>query len=177
MDFEKPDLIFKVFMFADNKVEKLVTSKFTRSLIDDDTKSTIGINFYTKDVEIEGKFIRLMVWGWSLEDQFKKVFELAIGGANGVLLIYDITNTETLNKLTEWSKLIKERKTEGTPNLLVGIKLDLEENRDVFEEQIVKFKEDYNISSSIKISLKPGENVEEMYNTITRMILNRYNIG
>lgn len=51
----------------------IVSSNFIK-----DTKMTIGINFYTKDVEIEGKFVRITVWGWSLEDQFKNVFELVI---------------------------------------------------------------------------------------------------
>ncbi len=56
--------------------------------------------------------------------------------------------------------------------MLVGNKLDLEENREISKERIKKFKENSKISSSMEISLQTGKNVEEMFMHIGRMILN-----
>jgi len=71
--------------------------------------------------------------------------------------------------------LIKNNLDYDPPILLVGNKLDLEENREVSKEQVEKFKEKHDISSSMEISLKTGENVEEMFMDITRIILKRWN--
>ncbi len=162
---EKPDLIIKVCMFADNKVgKKLLTKKFLKSTF----KESVGVNFYIKDVEIDGKLIRWQLWDWSLEE--KKIAPYYLDGTLGVLLIYDITNVETLSSLTEWIKLIRRYTKEGTPILLVGNKLDLEENRDVSKDEVEKLKKTYNISSSMEISTKTGENLEEMFLKLTEMM-------
>ncbi|MFW9874013.1 MAG: Rab family GTPase [Candidatus Thorarchaeota archaeon] len=175
MILKKYDLLFRICIFADNNVgKKLLTNKFLKCKDDKrlDTSSILGIKFNIKDIEINSKIIRLMIWEWSLENEIKKLIPYFLERTNGVLFLYDITNTETLYKLTEWAAMIKENIKEGIPMLLVGNKLDLEENREVSEEQVEKFKEDYNISSSIEISAKTGENVEEMFKELTRMILN-----
>jgi len=62
---------------------------------------------------------------------------------------------------------------EDTPILLVGNKLDLEMKREVSKEQIENFKLTNKISESIQISLETGENVEEMFLRLTKMLLNK----
>lgn len=61
---------------------------------------------------------------------------------------------------------------EEIPILLVGNKVDLEKNRQVSKKQIEKFTQDNNIGSSTEISVKTGENVEEMFLKMSNMIIN-----
>lgn len=169
----KPYLTLKVCIFADNKVgKKLLTSKFLEYLSDEksDTSLTLGVEFNIKDVVIDGKLIRLSVWEFCSKDRFKNLWSYYLLGTHGVLLMYDITNAETLDKLTEWSELIKKNTKEGIPLLLVGNKLDLEENRQVPKELVKRFKEENNITESMEISLQTGENVEKMFKKLTEMI-------
>jgi GTPase SAR1 family protein len=89
--------------------------------------------------------------------------------------MYDITNTKSLTKLQKYCRKINEM-NEQSPILdpiiiLVGNKLDLEEYREVLKEDADKFKKFYNIQYSMEMPLKTGENVEEMFQTLTRMIL------
>lgn len=86
--------------------------------------------------------------------------------------MYDITNAQTLKRLSEWVQLAKNYK-EDVPILLVGNKIDLELKRDVSKEQIERFKVNNKISESMEISLETGENVEEMFLRLTKMLLNK----
>lgn len=86
-------------------------------------------------------------------------------------MFYDLTNAETLNLVAKKIQAIQESLSYVPPILLVGNELDLEENREISEEQLQKFKETNNISSSIELSLKTGENVENAFLTLTEMVL------
>ncbi len=86
--------------------------------------------------------------------------------------MYDITNAQTLKRLSEWVQLAKNYK-EDVPILLVGNKIDLEQKREVSKEQIERFKVNNKISESMEISLETGENVEEMFLRLTKMLLNK----
>ena len=88
-------------------------------------------------------------------------------------MMYDITKLKTLNWLSKRFSLIKEYKTDDLPILLVGNKLDLEENREVLKEHVENFKEKYGLLSSMEVSLKTGENVEKMMIKISNLIIEK----
>ena len=171
------DLVFKVSLLAMEGVgiHTLISSNFIQDF--DIHTSVYGLNFATKNIEINGKKIRLSVWIYSSEIRFKFVQSYYLNGSNVVLVIYDITNAKTLNFIHEWLQNIKESLSNDIPILLVGNKLDLEENREISSEQIELFKENNKISSSMEISIQTGKNVEEMFMNIGRMILNSPNFG
>ncbi|MFX0105585.1 MAG: Rab family GTPase [Candidatus Hodarchaeota archaeon] len=162
---------FKVCLFADKNVgKKTLAKKFLQeSGTKMDTSVIIGITNYTKDIEFHERTFNLEIWSWRMEEQFKKHLPSYLDGTNGVILMYDIANAESLTKLAEWSKLIKE--TILNPSiLLVGNKCDLEENREIPKKDIEKFIEEFDVFSSIEISTKTGENVEKMFNELMKVI-------
>jgi small GTP-binding protein len=165
-------LFKKMCLIASKEVGK---KTFVRNYVNSfygDTMMTIGAAFGIKVVEMYGIKINLNFWVNSdKENRFKYLYRRYIDDSNGVILMYDITNAETLNKLSEWYLLIKENLDHDPPILLVGNKLDLEEHREVSKEQVEKFKEKHKLTSSMEISLKTGENVEEMFVNIIKMIL------
>ena len=85
--------------------------------------------------------------------------------------MYDITNRDSLNDLSEWCQLIEDKLAYDIPILLVGNKLDLDKLRDISKEEVERFKRQYGISSSMEISLKTGEHVFNMSEEIANLIL------
>lgn len=138
------------------------------------TAQIYGVDFLSKAIEIDGKKIKLQIWLFYYEEQNildKKFFIIKKAAENhGVILLYDITNIKSLNTLSEWCQRLKIYLKRDIPFLLVGNKLDLEENRKVSKEEVEKFKEKHDISESIEISLQTGENVEKMLMTFIGMI-------
>ena len=175
------NLMFKVILFAMEDVGKKTLAKNLADNVfneDDFLRSmkTLGIGFLIKHIELYGKGIRISLWIPSTEEHWRPLFRIHVHRSNGVILMYDITNVETLNNLSELWQMIKNDYAEDTSILLVGNKMDLEENREVSLEHLEKFKENHDISSLMEISLKTGENVEKMFNKLTRMMLRKTKI-
>lgn len=161
----------KICLFADKDVgkETLAKSNFVNHPFNY-YKMTTGVNLALKEVEIYGKIIKLQFWIISDDkERFQHIWNSYIRGSNGAILMYDITNVKTLNRVSEWCRMIKNYR-EDIPILLVGNKLDLEEKREVSEEYVEKFKENNDISSSMEISVRTGENLEQMVLNLTHRI-------
>ena len=87
--------------------------------------------------------------------------------------MFDEANAESLSWVSRRIQIIKENLDYVPPILLVGNKADLEENQDISEEQIVQFKKNNELSSSMEISLKTGENVEKAFIKLTEMMIGK----
>lgn len=163
--------LFKICVFADNEVGKktLAQSDFLDSVAENSITTT-GAEFTIREIEFCDKIITLQTWIISDDkERFQPMWKSYIVGSKGVILMYDITNAQSLTRLSEWCQIAKDYR-EDIPILLVGNKLDLGTKRDVSEEQIENFKVNHKISDSMEISVKTGENVEEMLLRILEMI-------
>ena len=164
--------LFKVCLFADKDVGKktLAKSNFLKGHSEGSMRAT-GVDYTVKTVELHGKIIKLQFWIISDEKyHFQHIWKANIRGSLGVILMYDITNANSLNMVSERCQMVKDWR-KAIPILLVGNKIDLEEQREVSKDEVDKFKEDHDISSLMEISLKTGENTEKMFMKITDMIL------
>lgn len=161
-------------MLADNDVgkETLAKSNFLKRYLEVSpsiSMMTTGVHLTAKMVEHRGKNIGLQFWIISDEkERFQHIWNMYIRGSLRVILMYDITNAKTLNMVSEWCRMTRDC-GKDIPILLVGNKIDLEEQREVSKDEVDKFKEDHDISSSMEISLKTGENIEKMFMKITEM--------
>lgn len=166
--------LFKTCIFADKNVGKktLAKSDFLGGHFKDYITTT-GVELTSKDFKFDGEIFRIQIWIISDDrERFQHIWKSYISGSLGVILMYDITNAKTLNRLSEWCQLAKNYR-EDIPILLVGNKLDLEMKRDVSKKQIESFKLNIEISESMEISLETGENVENMFLRLTEMLLKK----
>ena len=137
----------------------------------DDAKMTIGVDFFFKIVKLRGNNAKLQIWVLSPLERFYSIHRFYVRDSLGAIILYDITNINTLNRISEWSQLIRE-KNGNIPILLVGNKIDLEDLREISIDQINKIIEDLQLSAFMEISSKTGENVELMFERFTQLIIN-----
>lgn len=128
-------------------------------------KKTIGSNFLIKDVEIEGKQVRLLLWDIGGQPQFHKLRTIYFKGSNAALGVYDLTNPQSLLKIPGWVSSIKKTVKKNIPMILLGNKSDLERQVDRAEaEDLAKrLGCDY-----LETSAKTGDNVEKAFNNIAK---------
>lgn len=159
---------YKICIFAGKNVGKKSLTKRYTTAEEYYMGEARGVHFLSKTVEIYNKIVKLQYWLFATgNERTKFLFGQYLRGSNGAIIMYDISNRKSLNDLSEWFQLTKN---ENLPILLVGNKLDLEENREVSKEEVEKLKKQYEISSSMEISLKTGENVFNMSKKIAEMI-------
>jgi Ras-related protein Rab-1A len=166
------DYTFKVCVFADKDVGKKTLTGFLKKVGSDlNVESIIGVDLFSKNIEIKGKKVSLQLWIFSDKEDAREKDHFFIKGSNGVILMYDIANSRSLDFVSNSIQIIRNEIKYYIPILLVGNKLDLEEYREISKEQLEKFKEENYISESIEFSLETRENVENMFRKFIEMLL------
>jgi small GTP-binding protein len=177
-DPETHPLKFKVPIFGDGGVGKTtLTHRFLNGVFKETYQLTIGMDFYIKKLELDGKKISLQIWDFAGEKKFRFLLPGAVMGANGTIFMYDITRYITFKNLTDWLTVFNEANEihdqKSLPILLVGSKLDLEGMRTVPKEEAINFAKNNNFIDYIECSSKSGENVEELFALISKSIVKK----
>ena len=94
-------------------------------------------------------------------------------GANAAFLLYDITRPQTLDNIGDWTNIVRQKAGE-VPIMLVGSKLDLEEEqRQITREYGIQVAEKNELTSFAEISSKTGQNVNKTFDVLTELTLKR----
>jgi small GTP-binding protein len=167
------DYTFKIMMIGDASVGKTsLTLRYISGFFLEDLKLTIGVDFYSKTINSNGKKIKLQIWDFGGEERFRFLLSQYCKGSNGAFYLYDITNSITLDHLPDWTQIIREYAGE-IPIILIGSKLDLEEFRAVEKEKGISTTKKYNLEAFMELSSKTGENVEEAFEKITEILIKK----
>ncbi|MFX1511821.1 MAG: Rab family GTPase, partial [Promethearchaeota archaeon] len=164
-------ITMKMVLLGDGGVGKTsLIKQFVSGKFQGQYKATIGVDLFKKRVIIDNKRINLQVWDLAGQRFFKRYHRHFLGGALGAFLVFDLTVPPSLNSLNAWIANTKE--TTGNINyVLIGNKLDLHEELAVADEDIQNFLNQYpNIVDNIKTSALTGENVNEAFHTIAKVM-------
>ena len=134
------------------------------------TKMTIGVEFFIKELEVEGKKILLQIWDFGGQERFRFLLNNYARGAKGALFLFDLTRPVSLEKIEEWLKIFRVE-DQDVPILLIGSKLDLMEKMVIEQTFIEEIKNKFNLFEFLKVSSKTGENVDLAFHKIAQKIL------
>ena len=149
-------------------LRRYATGKFNKS-----TLSTIGVDFETKKLSVDDTEILLNLWDFAGEPKFRLLFPSYISGASGAVMLYDITNKDTLEDLHEWIKIIEGVQNPPRTKILLEHKVDLEDQRVVSRKDAEEIFKKYNFQGEIiSTSAKTGENIEDAFLLLGKEILN-----
>jgi len=125
--------IFKIVLLGDSGVGKSnLVWRFTKNEFNQDSKSTIGVEFATKTVQIEdNKMVKAQIWDTAGQERYRSIASSYYRGALGALLVYDITDQNSFNNAPMWLKEVEENSEKDCLIMLVGNKMDLTEQRQV----------------------------------------------
>jgi len=179
---EKPVYIFKITILGQERVGKTcIARRLCFNTFDVNTKETLGIEFYTKDLPIivDGKesFIRLSIWDFGGREQFKKLFPYYINGANGIFMVFDLIDLQTLLRLDWWYERLEDYNHANTPRMCIGAKSDLvktaNEKTRVDDLVIKRFMERHEENDFYKTSSKEDYNIKLTFKELVIKILEK----
>ncbi|CAM0142247.1 hypothetical protein VKS41_002271 [Umbelopsis sp. WA50703] len=120
------DYLFKLVLIGDSGVGKSnILSRFTTNEFNLESKSTIGVEFATKNVVIDGHTVKCQIWDTSGQERYRAITGAYYRGAVGALLVYDITRPPSFENVSHWLKELREHADENIVIMLLGNKLDL----------------------------------------------------
>jgi Ras-related protein Rab-11A len=160
------DFLFKVVLIGDSGVGKSnLLSRFTRNEFNLDSKSTIGVEFATRSIQVDAKTIKAQIWDTAGQERYRAITSAYYRGAVGALLVYDISKHQTYENVTRWLKELRDHADANIVIMLVGNKSDLRHLRAVPTEEAKQFASDNNLSF-IETSALDASNVELAFQNI-----------
>ena len=112
----------------------------------------------------------MQIWDTAGQERFKNIQASYYKGANGILVVYDITNKESFEHLNSWLIEIEKNGNKNVYKLLIGNKSDLEEQRAIKKEEGEEFAS-INGLEFFETSAKENYQVQEAFITLTRDII------
>ncbi|MFX1274324.1 MAG: Rab family GTPase [Promethearchaeota archaeon] len=163
--------IIKVCLLGEANVGKTsLLYRYIENKFRDNYKATLGVNLLKKDLDIEGYgYTTVQIWDLGGQESFKSLRQLYLEGANGALVIFDMTQRNSFEKLDEWVKSFSEARGQQQL-LLVGNKTDLSSNIKIKNSEVKDFA-NKNKMQYILTSAKTGENVENAFLELIKSIL------
>ncbi|MFW9882245.1 MAG: Rab family GTPase [Candidatus Thorarchaeota archaeon] len=165
--------ILKILTAGEGGVGKTtLLHRYVEGKFSAETRMTIGVEFFLKETEIDGKQCTLQLWDFGGQERFRFLLESYVLGAKGALLMFDLTRISTLENLEQWLNIVRKGDS-SLPVLFLGTKLDLEDEIQVDDDYAKSFLNEYNLIDFLKISSKTGENVSQAFDILTKKILER----
>jgi small GTP-binding protein len=168
-----PDFLLKIVLIGDSGVGKTnLLARFTRNQFNIDSKSTIGVEFATKTLEIEGKTVKAQIWDTAGQERYRAITSAYYRGAIGALLLYDVSASLTFQSLSRWLQELRDNADNNIVVMLVGNKCDLQEQRAVSSEEGISFAKSEGLLF-IETSAMESTNVQEAFTRLIAEIVHR----
>lgn len=165
------DYVFKVILTGPAAVGKTsLLQRFVHNKFSESYSLTIGVDFLSKQVEIENSEVaRLTIWDIGGQKRFEFMRSKFYNGANGALLVFDLTREKTFDQVKESLEVLRREAGKDVNFILVGNKADLIESvgRVIDQDKARSFAEDQG-SFYIETSAKTGKRVEEAFVKLTQ---------
>ncbi|MCO5551068.1 hypothetical protein L7F22_004565 [Adiantum nelumboides] len=162
----KVDYIFKVVLIGDTAVGKSqLLKRFSVKEFSMESRATIGVEFQTRTVFLDGKTIKSQIWDTAGQERYRAVTSAYYRSAVGALLVYDITKEQSFEHVPRW---LDELKLHADPNIvvmLVGNKCDLSNLRAVSTEEAKAYAEKEGLFF-LETSALDATNVETAFVTV-----------
>ena len=166
----KQELKLKILIIGDSAVGKTsLLLKYVENYFPETHMATIGVEYKTKVIETSKYKVNLNIWDTAGQERFKSITKSFFNGANGIVFVYDITESSTFSGVKNW---IKDSDPYGKfESVLCGNKDDLKEKRQVKTDAL----KEYGLKKKISVfetSAKTGHNVNEAFKQLVDLILN-----
>ncbi|RXM91621.1 Ras-related protein Rab-11B [Acipenser ruthenus] len=157
---------FSVVLIGESGVGKSnLLSRFTKNEFNHDSRTTIGVEFSTRTMLVDGMTIKAQIWDTAGLERYRAITSAYYRGAVGALLVYDIAKHMTYENVERWLKELYDHADPHIVVMLVGNKSDLAELRAVPVEEAQSFSEK-NKLLFIETSALESTNVETAFHNV-----------
>ena len=170
------DLSFKIIVIGDSGVGKsCLTNNAVKNIFDDAYNATVGFEFFTFNVKINNKVIKLQIWDTCGQELYRSLITNFYRNSSLAIMVYAINSKESFEDIEMW---LRELRTHSNPDakvFLIGNKIDLEAQRVVKKEQGEQFCKDNKLNLFMESSAKTGLNAQNIFIQAAKTLFDDYN--
>ncbi|CAK86696.1 unnamed protein product (macronuclear) [Paramecium tetraurelia] len=162
--------LFKFIIVGDTSVGKsCLLLKYTEGKFKEEHDATIGVEFGSQAFKYKNKQFKIQIWDTAGQESFRSITRSYYKGSIGVLLVFDITNRQSFHNIVRWYNEILDCAHEYVDIVIVGNKIDLENERQVSADEGRLFAEQHRIHY-IETSAKTGQYVDSVFQQMAMRI-------
>ena len=166
------DLKIRLMLIGDSNVGKTsIIKRYCNNQFSPSYISTVGIDFETKYLRLNGKIINLQIWDTAGQERYKVLAKNYYKNSDGFIIVYDITDKKSFNNVANWITQIKDSASENVKCVLLGNKCDLEELRQVDINQGKDLANNYHLKF-YETSAQKGNNIQKVFTDLVKGFLN-----
>ena len=167
----------KLLLVGESSVGKSsILHRFIDETFNEDQTQTVGVEFGAKVVTLNGKRIKLQIWDSAGQERYRSVTRSYYRGAAGAIIVYDITNRDTYERVPQWLQDVRQLCGPDTNVMLIGNKSDLvvgnSERRQVAHTEASVFAQENHIMH-METSAATGEFVPDAFLKVAKTTLQR----
>jgi len=167
------DLMMKLLLLGDSGVGKTcLLLRFADDVFNETFISTIGIDFKHKNIEIDGRKIKLQIWDTAGQEKYRTITSAYYRSAQGIVLCYDVTDERSFNNVAQWVRNIDEHANASVNRILVGNKCDSPDKRVISLEKGKALAAKYGIKF-FETSARSNIGVSEAFMALARDVKDR----
>ena len=174
-DCAEKDISFKIIVIGDSGVGKSsLTNKATRNIFEENYHATVGFEFFTFNIKIKNKIISLQIWDTCGQELFRSLITNFYRNTSLAIIVYSVTSEESFQDIDMW---LKELRTHANPDvkvILIGNKVDLENERKISTEEGEKFSKANKFDKFVETSAKTGINTLSTFVEIAFLLYEDY---
>ena len=173
----EPRITFKILTIGESGVGKTcILRRFVEDKFLKNHLATIGIDFKTKTLNINNQEIKLKIWDTAGQERFRNITTQYYKGADGIVLVYDVTDEASFDKIKDWmDQILSNTNKDEICLILLGNKCDIEK-RSISYEQGKTLANELQVNF-FETSAQTGQNIKDAFETLTADIMKKKKIG
>ena len=165
------EVILKFLILGDITVGKTtLLLKYIDNFTPEIYISTLGVDYKTKNIVFNGIKVSLQIWDTAGQERYKVITKSFVKGTDGIIFMYDITQKESFVNIKKWIEETEGENQGDVKKIIVGNKIDKEEDRQVTDEMKEKLSKEVDIDL-IEVSAKKGIDVDKVFDILVEKIL------
>ncbi|GAB4848315.1 hypothetical protein Ancab_002982 [Ancistrocladus abbreviatus] len=175
--------LLKVIVLGDVGVGKTsLINQYVHKKFSHQYKATIGADFVTKELQMDGKLVSLQIWDTAGQERFQSLGAAFFRGSDCCVLVYDVNNLKSFESLHHWRyEFIKQTDISDPakfPFIVIGNKIDVDDgtSRVVAEKRAKEWCESTGSLPYFETSAKEDVNVDAAFVAIATSALSHEHI-
>ena len=174
-DYTQYDLSFKIIVIGDSGVGKsCLTNKATKNIFEEAYNATIGFEFFTFNIKINGKIIKLQIWDTCGQELYRSLVTNFYRNSSLAIIVYAVNDKNSFENIDMW---LRELRTYSNPDakvFLIGNKIDLTDEIVIKTEEGESYAKKNKLDKFIETSAKTGLNAQQIFIDAAKLMYDNY---
>ncbi|KAH7826477.1 Rab6b [Monocercomonoides exilis] len=164
---------YKIIFLGDQGVGKTsLIARFMYDSFDLNYQPTVGIDFLSKSVAVDGRAMKLHLWDTAGQERFKALIPSYLRDTSAAIVLYDITRRPSFDNVESWIDQVRNERGENALIYIVGAKTDLSSQRAVTTNEGEEFARKLQCQF-YEVSSRTGEGVDELFRVVSASLVRK----